>query len=96
MRLTIIPSDMAVYKDGVCHAGLLWEGTPDGVHALQWNGATGWIEFIDDQLLYGARKPNEEITELPKWAEDAVSAWEAAELQKLEQLEIVTDEKPLG
>lgn len=71
MRLTIIPSDGAVYENGVCYLGLTWSGTPTDVHALQWQDVVGWIEYKDG-------KPNEEITELPPWAISAQDAWYAA------------------
>lgn len=70
MRLTIIPSDGAVYEDEISYLGLVWEGTPVNVHALQWDDVAGWIEY-DDQ-------PNEDITVLPEWADNAMVAWTAA------------------
>lgn len=73
MRLTIIPSDGAVYEDSVVYSELTWEGTPVDVHALQWYDTYGNIEFVD------ASKPNEDITELPQWALNAQAAWEAAD-----------------
>lgn len=71
MRLTIVPSDKTVCKNGVCYSNLTWQGTPDNVHALQWYGVEGSIEYNDG-------KPNEEITELPSWAISAETAWDAA------------------
>lgn len=72
MRLTIIPSDGAVYEDGLCYSNLVWEGTPADVHALQWFDVSGWIEYID------SIKPNEDITVLPDWANNAMAAWTVA------------------
>jgi hypothetical protein len=71
MNVTIIPSDHAVYVDGVCRQPLAWEGTPVTVHALQWLEVEGWIEFNDGN-------PNQPITALPEWADNAVAAWEQA------------------
>lgn len=73
MKLTIIPSDGAVYENGVCYSDLIWAGTPSNVHALQWetNTDTGWIEFNDGS-------PNEPITGLPEWAVNAEAAWTEA------------------
>ena len=72
MRLTIIPSDGAVYENGVAYSHLTWEGTPANVHALQWfDSNTGWIEFNDGT-------PNEDIDVLPQWALNAEAAWDAA------------------
>ena len=63
-RLTIIPSDGAVYTDTYVVLGLDLSFIPSNVHALQWNnGAENWIEYTDS--------PNETITELPAWATQA-------------------------
>ena len=74
MKLTIIPSDGAVYENGVCYLNLTWEGTPADVHALQYDTDLlyGWIEYVD------GLKPNEDIFELPQWAINAEAAWEQA------------------
>ena len=71
MLLTIIPSDGAVYEDGLCYAPLTWDGTPSNVHALQWQTSSGWVEFNDGT-------PNEDITVLPQWADNAMAAWTVA------------------
>jgi hypothetical protein len=72
MRLTIIPIDGAVYENGLCYQPLTWDGTPSNVHALQYfDNNTGWIEFDDGT-------PNENITVLPQWADNAMAAWQVA------------------
>lgn len=71
MKLTIIPSDGAVYENDLCYSNLTWEGTPADVHALQWQDIAGWIEYNDS-------KPNEDITVLPSWADNAMAAWTVA------------------
>lgn len=75
MKLTIIPSDGAVYENGVSYLNLVWDGTPLNVHALQWEDVAGWIEFNDGS-------PNEDITELPAWALNAEAAWTVANTPK--------------
>lgn len=76
MKLTIILSDGAVYKDGVSYHGLDLSGAPDNIHALQWNGESGWIEFVNESEF---RKPaNENIDTLPDWANDALAKWSEA------------------
>ena len=70
MKLTIIPIDGAVYEDGISYLGLVWEGTPSNVHALQWQDIAGWIEYVD--------QPNEDIIVLPEWADNAMAAWTVA------------------
>jgi hypothetical protein len=71
MRLTIIIPDSAVYKDGISYLPLTWEGTPENVRVLQWFDISGWIEYSDGTL-------NEDITELPQWAYNAIASWDVA------------------
>lgn len=72
MQVTIIPSDGAVYENGICYTNLVWDGTPPNVHALQYfNNNTGWIEFNDGT-------PNEDITAIPLWGQNAMAAWTVA------------------
>lgn len=76
MKLTIIPVDKTVYKDDVSFGNLDLVGIPEDVHALQWNNNSGWIEFFNTEEF--RRTPNENITELPSWANDALQKWEEA------------------
>jgi hypothetical protein len=78
MKLTIIPSDGAVYKDGVSYSNLDLAAVPADVHALQFNDASnaGWIEFVQDD--FGDKAANEKITSLPAWATTAISKWDEA------------------
>lgn len=47
MRLTIIPEDKMVVKDDI---GLKCDFTlPNGIHAIQWDGKKGIIEYTDDR-----------------------------------------------
>lgn len=69
MKLTIIPSDGAVYKEGVSLSHLILNSIPSNVHALQWNLDQGWIEYNDET-------PNEKITQLPDWAISSVATYE--------------------
>ena len=72
-KLTIIPSDKAVYVDGVCLGDLELVGIPEEVHALQWvqnmEPPQGWIEIKGSFDV--------PIDELPQWAIDAIGVWEA-------------------
>lgn len=83
MRLTIIPSDNAVYKDGLMFDKLDMSYVPPTVHALQWDGVRGWVEFCVGADL--CKPDNEQITVLPKWAAQAVNAWDAAHQKMLNQ-----------
>ena len=73
MKLTIIPVDGSVGEDGKFYLELDLSSCaiPANVHALQWDGAAGWIEFNDTA-------PNEEITVLPSWANCCMTKWTEA------------------
>jgi hypothetical protein len=76
MKLTIIPVDGAVYKDGYCYSRLDLSGVPSNVHALQWKNTTGWVEFVDNDD--GTKPQNEPITSLPDWANTCLTKWDEA------------------
>jgi hypothetical protein len=73
MKLTIIPVDGSVGEDGKFYEGLNLSSCaiPANVHALQWDGVAGWIEFNEPI-------PNEEITILPSWANCCMTKWTEA------------------
>jgi len=85
MKLTIIPVDGAVYKDGYSYSGLNLAAAPSNVHALQWKDTKGWIEFTDNDD--GTKPQNEAITELPSWANACVTKWDEAETVRLAAVE---------
>ena len=82
MRLTIVPVDGFVNVDGnpkVQPLDLSGCGIPADVHALQWYENRGWIEFRDDDDPFTPKPANQEITELPQWANACVAvhaSWE--------------------
>lgn len=61
MRFTIIPDDKTVYVDGQPKyvGDMKW---PENVHAIQWYGKYGEIEYKMDEDGY--KKPNERFTDL--------------------------------
>lgn len=73
MKLTIIPGDGAVGEDGKFYTDLDLNscGIPSDIHALQWDGVAGWIEFKDPV-------PNQPITELPAWVNCCMTKWTEA------------------
>jgi hypothetical protein len=78
MKLVIIPIDGAVYVDDISYSLLDLTSCkiPANVHALQWNGVKGWIEFVEDENL---NKPdNQFINLLPEWANQAKIKWDEA------------------
>lgn len=85
MKLTIIPIDKTVYVDGLSYNNLDWQDTPPDVHALQWfDSNEGWIEYVTDN--FGNKKPNEKITALPLWANNAVEAWNSVNNSQTQQV----------
>lgn len=75
MRLSIVPVDGTVVKDGIGYTGLVWQGTPINVHALQWFDVSGWLEIVGESS-------NEQIDALPDWTQNALAAWEVANTPK--------------
>lgn len=75
MKLTIIPVDGSVGEDNKFYLNLNLStcNIPANVHALQWDGAVGWIEFNEPI-------PNEEITVLPAWANCCMTKWDQANI----------------
>lgn len=79
MRLTIIPIDGFVNVDGnqkFQPLDLSSCGIPADVHALQWYDSRGWIEYSDDDNPFTPKPANEEILQLPEWANNCVQVWE--------------------
>lgn len=81
MKLTIIRDDAAVYKDGEGISGLDVSYVPSNVHALQWNGVKGWVEFCTDDNF--VKPENQIIDVLPTWAETAVQQWDTVKAMQL-------------
>jgi hypothetical protein len=46
-RYTVIKADTAIYKDGESIEGCDMSGLPEDLHALQWDGSDGHIEYSD-------------------------------------------------
>ncbi len=44
---TVIKADTAIYKDGKAIMGCDMSGLPEDLHALQWDGTNGHIEYSD-------------------------------------------------
>jgi hypothetical protein len=78
MRLTIIPSDKSVVVDGEGRANLDFSSVtiPSDIHAIQWYGAHGFLEFVMDDEHY--KPENQRITELPEWAIDCKGIFDDA------------------
>jgi hypothetical protein len=77
MKLTIIPVDGTVNKEGKAYIGLnlISCEIPTDVHALQWEEHEpnkGYIEFKSSLVQ------NQEITQLPVWANVCLTKWDEA------------------
>lgn len=75
MRVCIIPIDGAVRKGDITYNTLDLSSCeiPDNVHALQWEENEpnkGHIEFKSALIQ------NQEITELPAWADACLNKWQ--------------------
>jgi hypothetical protein len=79
MKLTIIPSDGSVGRDNKFYFDLDLSSCniPSDVHALQWQGDTGWIEYDSDLVA------NQNITQLPEWANCCLMKWEETNNQPI-------------
>jgi hypothetical protein len=75
MQLTILPVDGFVGKNNLSEScigvNLTSCNIPANVHALQWDGVAGYIEF-------NTPVPNEEITVLPAWASCCITKCDEA------------------
>lgn len=58
-RISIIPDDGTVAVNGMSLAGLDLSFLPNDIHAVQWYGENGEVEFKTD--IYGYKKMNEKI-----------------------------------
>lgn len=72
-RISIIPADGIVAVNGMSVSGLDLSFLPDEIHAIQWYGERGEVEFRTD--LYGYKKMNEKIDSF-KLFEKAVDLFE--------------------
>jgi len=88
MKLVIIADDKRVCIDGVCYDNLDIQLLDDLVHAVQWNGQFGEIEYKTAFENGQITKPrNQVITSIDsyQWAVDAWGAANAAEQAALQQ-----------
>lgn len=74
MKLTIVPIDTMVYVDNEAVKNIDLSYVPANVHAFQWKTNIGWIEYVDNDD--GTKPSNQVVTELPDWANRAVTDWE--------------------
>jgi hypothetical protein len=78
-RITIIIEDGFVRQDSVQCEGVDVSSAPVGLHAFQWYGTKGELEFSN--LVDGTKPQNEFVTELPAWASTCVANIPARQAQ---------------
>ena len=76
-KISIIFDDKTVSQDGIGYQVSDLGNAPDHIHALQWNGNAGWIEFLEDDM--GNKAPNEILSALPDWISLLLSQWTTAD-----------------
>ena len=79
MKLTIIPEDMTVLIDGDRFGISCQELVDQGVHAVQWSGTIGHIEFKD--AADGSKPANQVIEDIERF-QPIIDAWHAAKALK--------------
>ena len=75
-RISIIPADGIVAVNGMSVSGLDLSFLPEEIHAIQWYGERGEVEFRAD--LYGYKKMNEKIDSFKPF-EKAVDLFECVQ-----------------
>lgn len=85
MKITVLNDDNSIGFDGVFYHELNFSTVPNDVHAVQWDGIKGEIEFYKN--ANGEQPTNQIITELPSWVMELKPQWDAAaEVARQKQL----------
>jgi len=72
MKVTIVPSDTYCSVDGVGYNGVDMATMPPNVHAVQFFGTSGWIEFV--ALETGEQPPNQPIDSIAPY-QSVLDSW---------------------
>ena len=75
MKLSIIPSDNTVCKDGYCLSDLDLSFMDSNIHAVQWDTDSGWIECV--ALSDGSLPAHVELTSIEDYT-SLIAAFDAA------------------
>lgn len=67
MKITVVTLDRLVCIDSLCYKNIDMSSVPSNVHALQWEGDIGHIEYTGSV--------NEKIVSLPLWVDVLIDAW---------------------
>lgn len=71
MRMVIIPSDAFCAIDNVGYHGVDMSSVPASIHAVQWFGVAGWIEYKDTP---DGKPANQDITSIEMF-QGVIDAW---------------------
>ena len=75
MRLIIVPSDSFVSINGIGYSGLDLSFINPTIHAVQWYGTYGEVEYKD--LATGKMTANREIQNIDEF-QQVIAVWQAA------------------
>jgi len=75
-KYTIVPADNMVIIDGEAHVVDCAAVDPK-IHAIQWSGTAGWIEFVDADPYDGQCDPHRPLTDFAPW-QHLIDDWTAA------------------
>lgn len=93
VKIAIIPEDSIVVVDKKGYSGLDLSFLLPSVHAVQWYGAEGEVEYVDAQ---GRPTHNETITDFTPY-QPALDAWQAAKAaEEAEEAAAQSAESVLG
>lgn len=71
-RITIIPSDTYCSIDDVGYTGVNMASVPSDVHAIQWFGGSGWIEYSENED--GTKPANQPIDSMQPY-QSVLDSW---------------------
>lgn len=79
MKVTIVRPDGFVSIDGVAYSGLDMASVDQSIHALQWSGEAGEVEFVNDEQ--GHKPANVFIDSLDDF-QGAIAVWQVKDNEK--------------
>lgn len=72
MQMTIMVPDRTVTINNVSYTGIDMSNLPSSIHAVQWYGQSGWIEYV---FANGVKQQNEDINSIEQFGSQ-VKQWE--------------------
>jgi hypothetical protein len=90
MKLTIVREDGYVAVDGVGYSDLDISKVNPDIHAVQFNGDHGWIEYVDSN---GDKPANEPISDIERF-QYAISRWQEANIAAVDSTQTTENYVP--